>query len=75
VAFVPNAVVRHSQQGSRSLATERAWVESGTRYFAKHGMRFDAWLLRVNAAAKARLTLAWESMARLFRGGSAGGVR
>lgn len=75
VAFVPNAVVRHYQQGSRSLTTGRVWAESGIRYFAKHGMRFDAWLLRVNVRAKALLTLAWDSMARLFRGDGAGGVR
>jgi GT2 family glycosyltransferase len=75
VAFVPHAVVRHHQQGSRSVATERAWAESRIRYFAKQGMRFDAWLLRVNVGAKVRLMLAWKTMAWLFRGGGAGGVR
>jgi hypothetical protein len=67
--------VRHHQQGSRSVATERAWAESRIRYFAKQGMRFDAWLLRVNVGAKVRLMLAWKTMAWLFRGGGAGGVR
>jgi N-acetylglucosaminyl-diphospho-decaprenol L-rhamnosyltransferase len=75
VAFVPHAVVRHHQQGSRSLATERAWAESRIRYFAKQGMRVDAWVLRVNVGVKARLMLAWRTMARLFRGGGARGVR
>jgi hypothetical protein len=72
VAFVPNAVVRHHQQASRGPATERAFVESGIRYFVKHGMRFDAWLLGVNVGARAVLVLAWETVARLFRGAGSG---
>jgi len=68
VAFVPGAVVHHHQQASRSPATQRAWVESGIRYFAKHGMPFDAWLLRVNVGAKAILSLVSSALTWPFRG-------
>jgi GT2 family glycosyltransferase len=67
VAFVPNAVVHHDQQASRSPVTQRAWVESGVRYFSKHGMPFDAWLLRVNVAAKTVLSLVWSAATWPFR--------
>jgi GT2 family glycosyltransferase len=69
VSFVPGAVVHHHQQGSRSLTTQRAWVESGIHYFVKHDMRFDAWLLRVNVGVRAMLALAWQTAAWPFRGG------
>jgi N-acetylglucosaminyl-diphospho-decaprenol L-rhamnosyltransferase len=68
VSFVPGAVVHHYQQASRSHVTRRAWVESGIRYFTKHGMPFDAWLLRVNVGAHALVTLGWSTLRWLFDG-------
>jgi N-acetylglucosaminyl-diphospho-decaprenol L-rhamnosyltransferase len=68
VAFVPGAVVHHHQQGSRSLNTERAWVASAIAYFVKHGMRFDAGVLRLNVGARAALALAWQGLTWPIRG-------
>jgi GT2 family glycosyltransferase len=67
VMFLPHARVHHHQQASRSPTTERAWVESGIRYFGKHGSRFDVAVLRVNVALKALITILGSGVAWLVR--------
>jgi len=63
VMFLPHARVHHHQQASRSAVTQRAWVESGIRYFAKHGSHLDVAILRVNVALKALMTIVGSGIA------------
>ena len=67
VMFLPQARVRHYQQASHSPITERAWVESGIRYFGKHGSRLDVSILRANVAVKAIMTIVGSGFAWLIR--------
>ena len=67
IMFLPSARVRHYQQASRSPITQRAWVESGIRYFGKHGSRRDVAILRVNVAVKAAVTILGSAAAWLVQ--------
>jgi GT2 family glycosyltransferase len=67
VMFLPQVRVYHQQQASRSPITQKAWAESGIRYFRKYGSHFDVAVLRSNIALKAIVVLAGSVIQWPFR--------
>jgi len=65
--FLPQARVRHFQQASRSRVTALAWAQSSYNYFAKHGSKWDEFILRTNIIARTFLAMVLLSMKWLLK--------
>ena len=70
VYYLPETCVRHFSSGSRSRITAFAFVQSGCRYFEKHGTRRDVLIFKAALAPKAILNLIWGGIEWIVKPGS-----
>ena len=70
VYYLPETCVRHFSSASRSRITAFAFIQSGCRYFEKHGTRRDVLTFKAAIALKAVINLIWGGIKWIVKPGS-----